>query len=256
MHRTLLAISLTFFLAAHNLNAQTGFLPLLSHGKNQFALSVSGGLSAVAAGADRIQLYSAVARPTIGIAGRFDVFAQAGVLRQKLQPADGQETEFDSRAALLLGGGLAWRMPVRLPQNFSLYSGAYFSLFQPSGGLIENITNQNTTFRRIRQTTYKWTEAGGALYLVRRLARWELYAGADLQYRWVDIETSVQIEQDQTVVPVNRSKDVYARQLSMSPAFGFNLLLPHSHQFGIHVRTAGLHSFAILIGLSQTGKLD
>ncbi|MDQ7064941.1 MAG: hypothetical protein Q9P90_11955 [candidate division KSB1 bacterium] len=236
--------------------AQSTGIPLLSGGENEFALTVQAGLAGLTVHDDRHQVLAIVTRPTFGL-GRFaDVYALLGMARQNVDYGDPQKSAFDGKSSLLYGAGLALQWPWRGPGRTLLFGTAQVAFFRPGGTSYENLDSQNSGLRRIRNTTYEWMQIQASFNLAYPTANARFFVGLELVVRNIRTVTTVKLQQDQSIVPVNRISLPYLKQTQLAPTLGFNVRLPHRHQFGLQLRGTGPGDFGLFLGISQTGALD
>ncbi len=254
--RMLAALWLLSLFAAGPVTAQSTGIPLLSGGQNEFALTVQAGLAGLTVRDDRHQVLAMVARPAFGL-GRFaDVYALLGMARQNVDYGDPQKSAFEGKSSLLYGAGLALQLPWRGPGGTLLFGTAQAAFFRPGGTSYENLDSQNSGLRRIRNTTYEWTQIQASFNLAYPTANARFFVGLELVVRNIRTVTTVKLQQDQSIVPVNRMSLPYLKQTQLAPTLGFNVSLPHRHLFGLQLRGTGPGDFGLFLGISQTGTLD
>ncbi len=239
-----------------SLLAQSTGIPLLSNGNSELALSVQAGVANLMVNDDRHRVFTAVARPAFAVASWMDVYAYLGLVRQNVEFGDPLRADFKGNASVLYGAGVTLQLPWRGPGRSRIYAGTQMAFFAPGGTSYENLNAQNDGLRRIRNTTYEWRQFQSSLFLAYPLNKVEFFMGLELILRNIRTVTTVQLQQEQSVVPVNRTALPYLEQTLVAPSMGFNVRLPHRHQLGVQLRGLGSGDYGLFIGLSQTGTLD
>ncbi|RMD93961.1 MAG: hypothetical protein D6814_15020 [Calditrichaeota bacterium] len=236
--------------------AQSTALPLLSHGNGDFSLSLQGGVVRNTLHQDRNDLYAFIARPALGLRKTLDIYGLVGLVQQRIRYADATLTAFHSGYDLLLGGGVSWKTPVRFPGAFSLMVVSQAQAFFPQGKSHEMLKLKTETLRKIRQTRYTWLQFQGAVFMVKRLAFIDVFAGPEIMRQQVTYQVNISLEQNQSAVPVNRLSGQYDLRTDLQLSAGLNAHLPGAYQLGLQIRGSNANHFAVFIGLSQTGWLD
>lgn len=241
-------------MANNGLQAQSTALPLLSNGKTEFAVTTQGGFSESYFNNDRIRLYGAYVRCSIGFHQLFDIYAILGSSKQNIRYSDTSLSNFDSELARTFGGGLAIRWPFKLPGNLAVSTTAQMVLFSPDGVSYSRSTVPNTDYKKRHDFVYEWRHSQFAFFASRQFQQYEFFFGGELIVNNIDFKHDLTLESDEGTFFLSSNRGVYLQEKRPNFSIGVNIALPGRHHLGFEFK-GGLDSdVAVFVAIGQTGK--
>ena len=241
-------------LANDSLQAQSTALPLLSNGKTEFAVTTQGGFSESYYNEDRIRLYGAYVRCSVGFHQLFDIYALIGSSKQNIRYSDTSLSNFDSDLARTIGGGLAIKWPFKLPWKLALSTTAQMVLFSPDGVSYSRSPVPNTDYNKRHDFVDEWRHSQVAVFASRKFQQYEFFLGGELIVNSVDFKRDLTLESDEGTFFLSSNRGIYMQEKRPNLSLGINIALPGRHHLGFEFK-GGLDSdVAVFVAIGQTGK--
>ncbi len=195
---------------------------------------------------------SFISRATLGLGGRFDVYALVGLAKLRLEPGAGRAPLTD-RFKPAYGGGFVWHFWQRLDSRFSLFSGVRFLRFQtaPSAREVQRVGNVQVV--KIMRLNYDWREVNVTFGINKVFSVWNLYAGINHRAIFRRERRAEELQLNGSGASISEASANYRSGFVASPLLGFEISLPARAKLNVEMNATGKKAYAIYIGLSQTG---